>query len=193
MRKTVSKLRLRDAYISIEALKRLDFGWKVWKNSRKDEKIQDLQKLLDKQLEIVQEVCHETATKEEIAAYFDQAVKVKKQDPDLEDACVMLHLLDQALIDLKRHLSTLEIPKEDPGCKVIIKNIQDDFYVHQKKETSACVVESYRNEKLAEHYMKVEYVLPFATLSKKKLSNERNIFVKDVFAIKQKAKEACEE
>lgn len=193
MRTTVNGLRLRDAYIAIEALKRLDMGWKWWKNSRKNQRIQDLQRLLDDHLVGVQEICHETASKEEIAAYFDQSVKVKKEIPDVEDDCVMLHLLDQELADLSRYLHGIKVPKEDPGCEIIIKKIQDDFYYDKQKQTSDCIVKFYRKEKLAEQYMKVHYVLPFASLSKKQKSVERNTFIKDAFAIMQKAKQACEE
>lgn len=134
------------------------------------------------------------ATKEDIAAHFDEAATSTKWIPDLTGACVIEHLINQAILDSNHYNSThFAVLKEDAGCEDIVKKIQDDFYRDIK--ATNCIVGFYQEDKLAEHYMAVDYVLRLAKIfmDEKQLSDKRDEFIKDVFTIMQKAKKACKE
>lgn len=184
----------KNAYILIEALERLDLGWKKWKIPEKNKRILELTKALHSGLKAVQDACHESAAKEDLAAEFDRIVKAKKSFPEDQEYCVQKHLVHVGILNSNAYNSTLRsksINHDADTCNLVISTMQGDYYRELQKHISDCIVNFYRRNHFQEHYLKVEYVLAPAELNEYLISFARDSFVKSVFTIMKNAREAC--
>lgn len=184
----------KNAYILTEALDRLDVGWRKWKIPEKNKRIVELKKALNAGLKVVQEACHESAAKEDLAAEFDRIIKVKKAFPENQEFCVQKHLVQVGILNSHAYNSTFRaksISYDVSNCDLVISTIQNDYYCELQKHMLDCIVKFYRQNQFQEHYLKVEYVLAQAELNPYLISFARDSFVQSVFTIMKNARDAC--
>lgn len=190
----VNSSGLKNAYILTEAVERLDLGWRKWKIPEKNKKIKEWYKIFHSGLKVVQETCHESAAKEDLAAEFDRCVKVKKIFPDFQEFCVKKHLLHLGILhsnDFDSFFRANSTSNDVKNCDPVLSKLRNEYDRELEQHFSDCTVNFYRQHHFQEYYLKVEYVLAQADLSQREMSFERDKFVQTLFAIMKNARAKC--
>lgn len=199
-KKGIETSGLKNAYLLSEGVKKLDVGWKLWKQSAKEDRFNQLLTVLTDGFKIVQSKCVEQVTKEQLGDDFDKAIFNRKNYRGDQEYCVRKHLVSNGVLDYCEGcnvnnivLNPQSVNTNIVDCSFVVSSLQEITYQQMEQHVSKCKINVFRQHSYVDYYMKIELVLPQLGLTPENIAKERADFIKKIFSFKENADKICDE
>lgn len=161
----------------LQAVGMVDMGWRFWRSSSREDRLEKLRAELD---EVGSKILEKCVAIEHFGKFFDEAMDRKPQlDAKGENEyCIRRYLIDRYLIDAFSYnlaINPKNVTMENFNCEEIMKGILEPAYEDLKKQESECALKILRDNNYYDHLLKLEL------LSKLPLTSQDKFFERQKF------------
>lgn len=184
----VENTGLKNAFLLAEAMKRYDVGWKLWKDSARVERANQLIGIVNNGVIVLNDKCNLVVSKGKLEDEFDRAVVNPTIYRGDQEFCVRKHLISTGLLGNDVIVNPQAVNEMFVDCSFILSSLKESLY---QKVGDDCKANFFRQESYLDHYLKVQLVLPRLKLTPEALARERMDFTEKILSIIERANKLC--